>query len=493
MRIKPRRRWFRKKRFTLPLFSLLASLGLYSWTDSVPPPPGTDFSGEPRSASHVQFVSDLSWLNGDGQRELDQSIFDEAIRLVQEASTFVLVDMFLFNDFQGPVPETTRALSGELTQALIKQKSLHPDMDIIVISDPINTVYGGAASKHFDAMAQAGISVVLTDLTRLRDSNPVYSFIWRWLIRPFGNKHGDTLPNPFGAGRVTLRSYLRMVNFKANHRKVLVADSPLGGMRALVTSANPHDGSSAHRNVALLFDGEAVNDLLSSENAVLSLSGAQPIDLPVDVSDFNVSELNPTDRVGAMPTVQVVTEQRIKEAALLQLAGLSAGDRADLLMFYLSDRELVTALIEAHHKGVSVRVILDVNRDAFGREKNGVPNRPVAHELHDEGIPVRWCNTLGEQCHAKTLFTQTDTNMTLLLGSANYTRRNLDNFNLESNVLLSGDSETQALLDAAAYFEAQWNNLDGRAYTVDYDVHRDESLRHRWLYRWMEASGLSTF
>lgn len=261
MNKKSPRRWFKRKRFLLPSLSLLGSIGLYGWTDGVPPADGTYFSGEPQAAESVTFLADYSWRNEQGQRELDQSIFDEAIRLIEGATEFILIDMFLFNDFQGPVPETTRAISSELTEALLQQKSQHPAMQIVVISDPINTVYGGAESKHFDAMQKADVQVVLTDLTQLRDSNPVYTFIWHWLIRPLGNETGDTLPNPFGAGRVTLRSYLRMINFKANHRKVMVADTPSGTLQALVTSANPHDGSSAHRNVALVFDGEAVKDL----------------------------------------------------------------------------------------------------------------------------------------------------------------------------------------------------------------------------------------
>ena len=50
---------------------------------------------------------------------------------------------------------------------------------------------------------------------------------------------------------MSLRSYLEMLNFKANHRKVFVADSADGPV-TIVSSANPHDASSAHSNVALL-------------------------------------------------------------------------------------------------------------------------------------------------------------------------------------------------------------------------------------------------
>ena len=53
-------------------------------------------------------------------------------------------------------------------------------------------------------------------------------------------------------------------------------------------------------------------------------------------------------------------------------------------MFYLSERQIVKALITAKERGVNVRVLLDPNKDAFGREKNGIPNRQVASELNDD-------------------------------------------------------------------------------------------------------------
>ena len=65
---------------------------------------------------------------------------------------------------------------------------------------------------------------------------------------------------------------------------------------------------------------------------------------------------------------------------------------------------MIQALIAAAKRGVAVRVILDPNKDAFGRTKNGIPNRSVATELaaaSDGAIKVRWFRTHGEQFHSK--------------------------------------------------------------------------------------------
>ena len=108
-------------------------------------------------------------------------------------------------------------------------------------------------------------------------------------------------------------------------------------------------------------------------------------------------------------------------------------------MFYIADRQLVEALLAAAQRGVHVRLLLDSNIQAFGRVKDGVPNQAVAGELVREGagrIEVRWHKTLGEQFHSKMMLIEHGMDAWLCLGSANYTRRNLDDLNLEAEVEL---------------------------------------------------------
>jgi phosphatidylserine/phosphatidylglycerophosphate/cardiolipin synthase-like enzyme len=170
------------------------------------------------------------------------------------------------------------------------------------------------------------------------------------------------------------------------------------------------------------------------------------------------------------------------------------GDQVDLMMFYLSDRDVIEALQTAHEAGATVRVMLDPNKDAFGREKNGVPNRPVARELHLAGIPVRWCDTHGEQCHAKMLLRRrADSTATLLSGSANFTRRNLEDLNLETDIRIEGSATLPVVADAQRYFDDTWGNRNGRIASADYEAYGDVSLWQRMRSRMMEFTGFSTF
>jgi hypothetical protein len=452
-----------------------------SWHRTLPA--GLCFAGGVRDSSAVAFLSDKTWVDAGGTRHTEQQIFDAAFDMIRKARKLVFLDMFLYNDFQRGKPETTRLLSSELTDTLLQQKQAYPDITIAVITDPINTVYGSVPSAQFQRLSDAGITVAMTDLSRLRDSNPIYSFLWRLMIRPLGNSQRGFLPNPFDPrGKATVRSYLDLLNYKANHRKVLITDDS-DELVGLVSSANAQDASSANVNAAIRFTGPVAADLLASENAVLEFSGKKPLQNTVSA---------PRQSPGV--SIQVLTERAIKTEALQLIDRAQSGERIDLATFYLSDRDVIGALKRARDKGVLVHVLLDPNKDAFGHKKYGIPNRPVATELQQANIDVRWGHTHGEHCHAKMMLVETrNGDGFLLLGSANMTRRNLENFNLETDVLVSGSSLSAVLTDARQHFDLVWNNTNERFFTVPYEHYRDESVVKKYLYRFMEASGWCTF
>ncbi|MFT4022084.1 MAG: phospholipase D family protein [Acinetobacter sp.] len=448
-----------------------------------PLPQGLDYTGKLRH-SDVKFISDQTYLDVHGKQQQDHKIFDQVLSLIQQAKNTIVIDMFLFNGEVGASKQTQRALTQQLTQALIKKKLEHPNISIQFITDPINSVYGGTSPTHYRQLRQVGIDVVETDLTPLRASNPLWSGFWYICCQGLkNNPAGGWLPNPFGQDKITLRSYLSLLNFKANHRKTIVVDTD-EGWKGLVTSANPHDGSSRHDNVALLLNGSMAVDVLNSELPVAQISH----------SEEAMSVIIGAEKVDPQwPQAQVLTERAIQRAALNLIDTAKASDHLDLAMFYLSERQIIQALKAAQQRGVQVRVLLDPNKDAFGRQKNGIPNRQVAWELHKAGINVRWCDTHGEQCHSKMLLKQGQKQSELLLGSANFTARNLKNYNLETDIRVIGSRQQAVFNDAANYFNVAWSNLNGRQMSVDYTQYADESWLKYGVYRFMEWSGLSTF
>lgn len=489
-----------KHMFTYLLIITLA-VGVYNvWK---PLPPEISMKGNIATVpeSSVKFLADFTYTDSTGSRKSDQTIFDEIFKMINEANEYILIDMFLFNSWKGAGSEDMRKLSDELTNALITKKKTIPDISITVISDPINTVYGGNESIHFKKLREANIHVVETNLSALRDSNPIYSAFWRTLISWWTPLHRlvtgvdysfRKAPNPFGSDGTptTIRSYLSLLNFKANHRKLIVTDFKVGSstkIATLVTSGNPHDASSAHTNVAIRVDDSIWRSAVDSEQAVAQLS-KESIITPKNAEKI----LNETGNIN----IRLLTEGKIKETAIEMLKKPMEGDGVDISMFYLSDRKIIGSLIDASKRGANVRLVLDPNKDAFGHEKNGVPNRPVASELLKKSagkIQIRWCDTHGEQCHSKLLLTKVGDVHSMLLGSANFTRRNIGDYNLETDVWVEAPRSFKAFAEAKNYFETIWTNTDEKKFTTNYETYKDDTTWHYILYRLMEGLGTSSF
>jgi len=474
----------KRSRWLLLLLSALAAVA--GWHVYKPLPAGLDFAGPFRPANDLRFLRDITYTDADGSRRFDQQVFDEVLAMIADAETLLVVDMFLFNDFAGKEDHIHRALSRELTEAIIARRQVRPELRCWLITDPINTWYGGLGAEHLDRLRAHGVTVVTTRLAALRDSNPAHSVWWRLLLRIWPHGFGPMLPNPMGPGRVPLRSYFDLFNFKANHRKTVIADRH-GVPTALVTSANPHDASSAHHNVGVVFSGPAVADLLATEAAVCAMSGAPAPDVPMS---FDAVPDAPSPAL----RIRVLTERAVERAVLELLGRAQTGDTVTLAMFYLSSRPVVSALKQAHRRGAAVRVVLDPNKDAFGREKNGIPNRPVAAELTAAGIPVRWVQTRGEQFHTKLLVLDPpDGETTVILGSSNYTRRNLRNFNLETSVEVRSPQDSAFSRDVRDYLSLAWRATPPPVISGDHETYADPSRWRRLLYRLQESTGLSTF
>ena len=482
-KIKGKLNWSKRRYIGLILSFLTAGyLASAIYQTYKPLPEGLDFTGPLRHAD-VKFIADETYLDAQGKQQQDHQIFNQILKLIDEAQSTIVIDMFLFNQEVGDSKVQQRALTQELTKALIHARAMNPNLEVKFITDPINSVYGGTAPEQYRQLRQAGVDVIETNLKPLRASNPTWSGLWYLCCQDAGNNtEKGWLANPFGTEKITIRSYLNLFNFKANHRKTIVVDT-LEGWKTIVTSANPHDGSSRHSNVGLLVSGHTALDVLKSEQPVAHMSGG---DTPFIVTGNFDGEK--TD-----PQVQVLTEEAIYKAVLNLLETAKANDHIDLAMFYLSERQIIKQLIAAKQRGVQLRILLDPNKDAFGRQKNGIPNRQVASELHDAGVDVRWCNTQGEQCHSKMIVKRNAQSSELILGSANFTARNLKNYNLETDLRVIGQPNQAVFVDAEKYFNTAWSNLDGRNMSVDYSKFADDSFVKYWTYRFMEWSGFSTF
>jgi hypothetical protein len=480
-------------------------------------PPGTDLASPAYPFASAELLIDRTgWVPEKEAYRKEHEIFDAILDEIRSAETFLIADFFLWNPWRGAIEAggDLRPLADELAAALIEKRLTNRDMPMLVITDPINRIYGDQAPGFYARLADAGIPVVFTALDQLPDSNRLYApQAWFWSRFLPSEKPDDSrpVPNPFdpeGDG-MSLAQLGRLLYFKANHRKLLITGSSGGETRLLVPSLNPADGSANHSNIGLLVEGPVARFAAESELDVAQWSAADPENIQGGLA------LEAAEAIGAMenylralpeprlagagePSVAYRSEGAIRDELILQLQKAVAGTRIDIGIFYFSDRRVLEALKAAIERGAHVRILMDANRDAFGREKNGIPNRTVAAELMELAdeyeIRVRWAATRGEQFHSKVLRISGPRQEILLLGSANWTRRNLANLNLETNLLLVNDAETNRDFDT--YFDSVWNNSRGYKESLPYEdlAEAGWSLRWKtWLYRFQEWSGASTF
>jgi hypothetical protein len=175
------------------------------WNTYKPLPPGVGVRGDivATPLSHLRFLTDLTGADVYGAPVVRQQIFDATLQLIREAREFLVLDYFLFNQQRGASLDVTpyRELSIELRDALLARKRAQPQLHVLVITDPINDVYGALPSRDLAALRGAWIEVVNADLDRLRDSNPIYSALWRLTVRWWSGDGAGSLPNPRKAGR----------------------------------------------------------------------------------------------------------------------------------------------------------------------------------------------------------------------------------------------------------------------------------------------------
>lgn len=448
-------------------------------------PEGVSYEGSLRKDSNVEFLYDLNYEK-DNQVMKEQEIFKEQLALIEAAEEFIILDLFLFNDdYDRETAIDYPNLSKELTDQLIAKKKEISNIKILFITDEINNFYGVYESQNIKKLKENDIDVVLTDLEKIRDSNPVYAGLWRTSLKWFGTAGKGWLANPFSpdSPKVTARGYLKLFNFKANHRKVILSEK-----NAIVTSMNPHDASGHHSNIAFKLEGSILKDILESELKVAQFSGYE------DIEAFQQIEIRPSTKNNSVQS-QLVTEGKIKDAILDAIKKTEEKDEIRMGMFYLSHREIVEELIDASKRGVDLKLILDPNKDAFGMKKNGIPNRQVAQEIQKKtgkNNLIRWYDTDGEQFHTKLLLVNQPEQSMIIGGSANFTRRNLDDFNLENNLVITAEKDQPIVKEMNAYFDRLWTNDDG-IYTVDYEEYESESSFKTILYRFQEWSGLSSF
>ena len=492
----------------LPTALVLAWVIGAVWISHKRVPPGVNIAGpwQALPAQSLHFMHDLTAADANGAALVERQIDDELLRMISQARELVLVDTGLFGDLPAAGPGSSRlraapAIATELAEALVRAKRQQPALSVLVLTDPASESIGGA-QELLQRVRAAGMTVLAVDITRLRAPDPTFAAFWglccTWWTRTFNAGHW---PNPIGVGpvEVPLGVWGALQGYQRSHRQLLIADDGAGGLAALVFSRPLHAEAGIHSATALELSGMALEPLLESEFAVAQFSGWSDDGAMQERSQRLLGQLRavlPT--AAATARARVLTEAAIAQALVARINATSKGDRIEIAALYLSQRELVRALLGASRRGVDVRLLLDPGKDGFGYERSGIPNRQVASELiaaSDGALGVRWYRTHGERFSPGFVLIQSAQNCWLLLGTAELTRYDLDDFNLAAAVLAELPVNAAAATDARAWFDRLWYNraASGTEYTSDAEVYTDPSPLRYWEYRLLEATGTAFY
>ncbi|MFH0845930.1 MAG: phospholipase D-like domain-containing protein [Patescibacteria group bacterium] len=471
------------KKILFLIIILFISLGFYHVYKSLPE--GISFKGEifKSTEEEISFLYDLTYEK-DEKRIYDQKIFENVFETIDNAKKYILVDMFLWGDGSG---SSERDLAQEMTDHLIDRKKEIPELKIVVITDVYNTGYGAFESSYFEQMKKEGIDVVFTNLDVLRDSNLIYSPIWRTFFQIFGESKKSWLGIPGYDKEGSIRSFARLLNFKANHRKLMLADCE-DKMCSFVISANPATSGAEYSNIGIFLKNDIYKDIYQSEKAVLKMSGYL-------LEDWNFDFVDSESDLSADIETQFLTESKIKNSILEEINDSQEGYQIKIAIFFFSERDIIRALLEASERGVDIEIIADPSKRGFGRDKFGVPTRIVVDELFVKSggkIKIRYYDTEEEEFHTKMITFVKGDKLVSILGSANYTRRNLNDFNLEADIKITMPLKKEISLEILEYFNKMWNNQEGN-YTIEMSSFEKPSLRRQIQYRLQEFIGAGTF
>jgi len=413
----------------------LAWLGTAAWHSVKPLPPGVHVAslGTRLTESDVEFLSDA--------RQRREPVA-RAAAAIDRAEQLIVID-------QSPP-------AAELARHLLARKHSRPTIKIVLLTNPANEIDGGIENHSLRQLEQAGIVVVRTRLERLRDSNPLYSSGWRLAVAWWSDRFDA---NPRSEG---LESTLRRMNHTANLRGLIVADDGAGGWVSMLP---------AGADATLELRGALARDIIASELQIAAWSS--------DDDRLPSVPMPAAAEVGSIDA-RLLTEGAIGAALVRSIDAAGKGDEISVAAAHLAERSVVGALLRAAARGALARVLLNPER---------LPNQAVAGEIAraGAGIELRWARSDPASPQATMVIVRHGAAAWINVGSADMTRRGMDDLNLAAAVELRVPARAAATRAAEEFFAQGWSRA------APYSDFADQSAVLYWQYRFLEASGLAAF
>jgi phosphatidylserine/phosphatidylglycerophosphate/cardiolipin synthase-like enzyme len=256
------------------------------------------------------------------------------------------------------------------------------------------------------------------------------------------------------ASLFTNRAIAYRVEKGFDHKKIIIADNG-ENIITIITSANIHDESSLNSNVALIIKEKIWEDILKKNEKVINFSESK-----LKNGSVQVTYLEDSGHV-----------QLFKE----EISKTEKDDEIIIANFILNEEEIIQELIKAKKRGTSIRIVLDPNKNSFGRDKGGYPNRVAVKSLIENNISIRWYNIKEEQFHSKLSVVKRNNETFIFLGSSNLSPKKRSFYNLESDIMVKSSAKSNISKDVTNFFNKIWTNQGGD-YTLDYSSYKSSTL-----------------
>ena len=223
------------------------------------------------------------------------------------------------------------------------------------------------------------------------------------------------------------------------HHKFAVADRT----RLWTGSTNASDSGTGgyNANLVMRIDSEAIARFYTAEFERMYVDGQFHRAKPKDVAPRE-HWLTPGE---VHARIYFSPQDRPIERVIRPLVR-HATERIDVAVFFLTHKRLAQDLVDAHRRGVSVRVILDATA-----AKNGYTKHEV---LREAGIPVK-VEPWGGKMHAKGLAIDQSV---VVGGSMNFTGAG-ERSNDENTIVLRSRSHAAQF---GTWFDGLWTSIDDR-------------------------------
>ena len=124
---------------------------------------------QPVATRDLTFLDDITGADAYDHGFSTHAIFDTMLRNIGAARSLVVLDCHLCVDFHRSTTDAVAPLTpmgSQLVAALLARKAAIPQLQVLVIADPVNDLYGADASSGLARLRTAGIAVVRADLRR---------------------------------------------------------------------------------------------------------------------------------------------------------------------------------------------------------------------------------------------------------------------------------------------------------------------------------------